>query len=214
VHLYADRRCPREHEMIFLQATIQGQRACSPRRSRLASGIRKSSNTRNGFLESHDVRSGEHRISPQVVKIEGAHLGPQEKPQIIRNDTREESSKVDAPPMRGSCRIDDRGSTRISPMVADRRTRNHFALGYSETEQDSMSASIPEVTFTPRANGDGTWYVEVASPGIACEDIGDFRSKASAEAWIRDVRRGHVATGASEVEASLACAKTADGDVI
>ena len=77
-----------------------------------------------------------------------------------------------------------------------------------------MSALIPEVTFTPRASGDGTWYVEVASPGIACEDIGDFRSKASAEAWIRDIRRSLVTSGASESEATLADAKIADGDPI
>jgi hypothetical protein len=58
-----------------------------------------------------------------------------------------------------------------------------------------MSALIPEVTFTPRASGDGTWYVEVESPGIAYEDVGDFRSKASAEAWIRDVLKSQVASG-------------------
>jgi len=77
-----------------------------------------------------------------------------------------------------------------------------------------MSASISEVKFTPRASGDGTWYVEVASPGIAYEDVGDFRSKASAEAWISDILRSHVARGASTPEASSAGAKTADGDVI
>jgi hypothetical protein len=74
-----------------------------------------------------------------------------------------------------------------------------------------MSASITEVTFTPRASGDGTWYVEVASPGIACEDIGDFRSKASAEAWIRDILRNHLASGASAPEICPADATTADG---
>jgi hypothetical protein len=52
-----------------------------------------------------------------------------------------------------------------------------------------MSASVPEVTFTPRASGDGTWFVEVESPGLACEDVGDFRSRESAEAWIRDMLR-------------------------
>jgi hypothetical protein len=77
-----------------------------------------------------------------------------------------------------------------------------------------MSALITEVTFTPRASGDGTWYVEVASPGIACEDIGDFRSKASAEAWIRDIRRNQVASGASASETCLADAKIADRDPI
>jgi hypothetical protein len=70
-----------------------------------------------------------------------------------------------------------------------------------------MSALVPEITFTPRASGDGTWYVEVESPGIACEDVGDFRSKASAEAWIRDVLRSHVASGSGVV------AETANGDV-
>ena len=72
-----------------------------------------------------------------------------------------------------------------------------------------MSALVPEVTFTPRASGDGTWYVEVASPGIACEDVGDFRSKASAEAWIRDNLRSHAVSG------SVACSaneKLADED--
>jgi hypothetical protein len=76
-----------------------------------------------------------------------------------------------------------------------------------------MSASIPEVTFTPRASGDGTWYVEVASPGIACEDIGDFRSRASAEAWIRNMLRSHVASGVSVSEGHLADA-AAVGDAI
>ena len=77
-----------------------------------------------------------------------------------------------------------------------------------------MSASILEVTFTPRASGDGTWYVEVASPGIAYEDVGDFRSKASAEAWIRDNLRSYAANGVSDSEAYSANAKTADGDAI
>ncbi len=63
-----------------------------------------------------------------------------------------------------------------------------------------MSASISEVTFTPRANADGTWYVEVASPSIACESVGDFRSKASAEAWICDVLRNHVSSAAIHSE--------------
>jgi len=61
-----------------------------------------------------------------------------------------------------------------------------------------MSTRIPEVTFTPRASGDGTWYVEVASPGIAYEDVGDFRSRALAEAWIRESWRSYVASGAIE----------------
>ena len=77
-----------------------------------------------------------------------------------------------------------------------------------------MSASITEVRFTPRASGDGTWYVEVASPGIACEDVGDFRSKASAEAWIRDFLRSCGASGVSDSEAYSANAKTADEDAI
>jgi hypothetical protein len=84
--------------MILLRATVQGRLSQrSARRSCLASAIRKSSKLRNRFLESQDGRSGRHRISPQVVKIDGAHLSPQEKPQIIRNDKHEESSKVDAP---------------------------------------------------------------------------------------------------------------------
>lgn len=77
-----------------------------------------------------------------------------------------------------------------------------------------MSASIPEVTFTPRASGDGTWYVEVASPGIACEEVGDFRSKASAEAWIRVMLRTSATSDAGDAGASLAPAATADGDAI
>ena len=76
-----------------------------------------------------------------------------------------------------------------------------------------MSASTPEVTFTPRASGDGTWYVEVASPGIACEDVGDFRSKASAEAWIRDFLRSCVGSDVSDSGAYSANAKT-DEDAI
>ena len=54
-----------------------------------------------------------------------------------------------------------------------------------------MSELAPSIIFTPRASGDGTWYVEVESPGLACEHVGDFRSKASAEAWIRENRRSH-----------------------
>jgi hypothetical protein len=76
-----------------------------------------------------------------------------------------------------------------------------------------MSASITEVRFTPRASGDGTWYVEVESPGIAYEDVGDFRSKASAEAWIRDFLRSCVGSGVSDSGASSADAKT-DEDAI
>jgi hypothetical protein len=76
-----------------------------------------------------------------------------------------------------------------------------------------MSASITEVRFTPRASGDGTWYVEVASPGIACEDVGDFRSKASAEAWIRDFLRSCVGSDVSDSGAYSANAKT-DEDAI
>jgi hypothetical protein len=49
-----------------------------------------------------------------------------------------------------------------------------------------MPELVPSITFTARESGDGTWYVEVASPSIAYEDVGDFRSKASAEAWIRE----------------------------
>ena len=75
-----------------------------------------------------------------------------------------------------------------------------------------MSALVPEVTFTLRASGDGTWYVEVASPGIACEDVGDFRSKASAEAWIRDSLRSHAASGAGGVPAYPAAETIASDD--
>jgi hypothetical protein len=75
-----------------------------------------------------------------------------------------------------------------------------------------MSASVPEITFTPRASGDGTWYVEVVSPGIACEDVGDFRSRALAEAWIRDNLRSYVASGASESGTSSANAGIEHGD--
>jgi hypothetical protein len=77
-----------------------------------------------------------------------------------------------------------------------------------------MSASNPEVTFTPRASGDGTWYVEVASPAIACEEVGDFRSKASAEAWILDILRTYAMSGTSGSGACSANAKTVHGDAI
>ena len=65
-----------------------------------------------------------------------------------------------------------------------------------------MSASVPEVTFTPRASGDGTWFVEVESPGLAFEDVGDFRSRESAEAWIRDVLRSQGASDSPTLQAS------------
>jgi hypothetical protein len=77
-----------------------------------------------------------------------------------------------------------------------------------------MSALVPEVTFTPRASGDGTWFVEVESPGLACEHVGDFRSKASAEAWIRDVLRSHIASDGRDPAAYPADAKTTDGETI
>jgi hypothetical protein len=77
-----------------------------------------------------------------------------------------------------------------------------------------MSASLSEVTFTPRASGDGTWYVEVASPGLACEDIGDFRSKESAEAWIRDSSQSYTAARASGSGADAASAKAEDGAAV
>jgi len=64
-----------------------------------------------------------------------------------------------------------------------------------------MSASVPEVTFTPRASGDGTWFVEVESPGLAYEDVGDFRSRESAEAWIRDVLRNQGAGDSPPLQA-------------
>jgi hypothetical protein len=73
-----------------------------------------------------------------------------------------------------------------------------------------MSALISDVTFTARSSADGTWYVEVVSPSIAYEDIGDFRSKASAEAWIRDVLRSYVASAPSESAIYPADAKTAE----
>jgi hypothetical protein len=53
----------------------------------------------------------------------------------------------------------------------------------------SMSELAPSIIFTPRASGDGTWYVEVESPGLACEHVGDFRSRESAEARIRESQR-------------------------
>ena len=52
-----------------------------------------------------------------------------------------------------------------------------------------------------------------ASPGIACEDVGDFRSKASAEAWIRDFLRSCVGSDVSDSGAYSANAKT-DEDAI
>jgi len=57
-----------------------------------------------------------------------------------------------------------------------------------------MSELAPSIIFTPRASGDGTWYVEVESPGLACEHVGDFRSKESAEAWIRESQRSRATT--------------------
>lgn len=86
--------------------------------------------------------------------------------------------------------------------------------GFSEAEKDSMSALISDVTFTPRSSADGTWYVEVGSPSIAYQDIGDFRSKASAEAWIRDVLRSHVASAASGSATYPADAKAAAENAI
>jgi hypothetical protein len=74
-----------------------------------------------------------------------------------------------------------------------------------------MPDSMPELTFTPRASGDGTWYVEVASPGLACEDIGDFRSKESAEAWIRNSSPSYAAGGESVPAACTVGASTFDG---
>lgn len=73
-----------------------------------------------------------------------------------------------------------------------------------------MSASIADIIFTPRASADGTWYVEAVSPGIAGEDVGDFRSKASAEAWIRDVQRSQTTDGAIDPGTYAASAKNAD----
>ena len=61
-----------------------------------------------------------------------------------------------------------------------------------------MPELVPSITFTARESGDGTWYVEVASPGIAGEDIGDFRSKASAEAWIRENLQSYAANPGSD----------------
>ena len=75
-----------------------------------------------------------------------------------------------------------------------------------------MSRPIPEVTFTPRASGDGTWYVEVASPGIACEDVGDFRSRALAEAWIRESWRSYIASE-SATPAANAMIERQDADL-
>jgi hypothetical protein len=64
------------------------------------------------------------------------------------------------------------------------------------------TSNATRITLTPHGRRDGTWYVEVMRPGIVSEHIGDFVSKASAEAWIRAntdfyVRR-HAARGASE----------------
>jgi hypothetical protein len=66
-----------------------------------------------------------------------------------------------------------------------------------------MSELAPSITFTPRASGDGTWYVEVESPGLACEHVGDFRSKASAEAWIRESRRSYANPACEDKPADL-----------
>ena len=97
------------------------------------------------------------------------------------------------------------------PMVADHRLGNHPKVSVKRSIH-TMSALVPEVTFTPRSSGDGTWYVEVASPGIACEDVGDFRSRALAEAWIRNNLRRYVAGGASESGTSSANAMIEHGD--
>ena len=83
-------------------------------------------------------------------------------------------------------------------------------MGGQRSGEEPMSASIADVTFTPRANADGTWYVEAVSPRIAGEDVGDFRSKASAEAWIRDAQRSQTADGAIESGAYTANTKNAD----
>jgi len=97
------------------------------------------------------------------------------------------------------------------PMVADHRSGSHLEVSVKRSIH-TMSASVPEVIFTPRASGDGTWYVEVASPGIACEDVGDFRSRALAEAWIRDSLRSYVASDASESGTPCANARIAHED--
>jgi hypothetical protein len=81
---------------------------------------------------------------------------------------------------------------------------------FSEAEKDSMSALISDLTFTPRSSADGTWYVEVVSPSIAYQDIGDFRSKASAEAWIRDVLRNYAPSAAIAAGTHPTDAKAAD----
>ena len=74
-----------------------------------------------------------------------------------------------------------------------------------------MSESLPQMTFTPHASGDGTWYVEVASPGIASEHVGDFRSKASAEAWIRANQQSYII---SDSRLDAADVKNMDGDAM
>lgn len=48
-----------------------------------------------------------------------------------------------------------------------------------------MSHPPSQITLTPHGRRDGTWYVEVLRPGVIREHIGDFASKAAAEAWIR-----------------------------
>ncbi|MDR3465197.1 MAG: hypothetical protein P4M07_04555 [Xanthobacteraceae bacterium] len=47
------------------------------------------------------------------------------------------------------------------------------------------TSTTTRITLTSHGRRDGTWYVEVMRPGIVSEHIGDFVSKASAEAWIR-----------------------------
>jgi hypothetical protein len=74
-----------------------------------------------------------------------------------------------------------------------------------------MSASVSEVAFNLHASGDGTWYVEVVSPGIACTDVGDFRSKASAEAWIRDSQKTHAANASGAYPADAEIVKEDSG---
>ena len=82
-----------------------------------------------------------------------------------------------------------------------------------------MPELVPSITFTARESGDGTWYVEVISPSFACEDVGDFRSKASAEAWIRENLQSYAANPGSAVKGARddlakSCGSNARGHVL
>lgn len=52
----------------------------------------------------------------------------------------------------------------------------------------TLSECPSRITLTAHDREDGTWFVEIMRPGIVCEHVGDFRSEASAQAWISENR--------------------------